>query len=66
MGRIACDAGPIGVQVIGVVVVLVVTLLFIVYVTRQCAIFALQGVWRAGAVPKLNIIQGLPGLASQE
>ena len=49
VGLVAYDARPLGVVVIGVLVILVMMLQFIVYGTHYCATFALR-VWRARAV----------------
>jgi len=49
LGLIAYEARPLGVLVIGVVVILVMMLQFIVYGTHHGATFVLR-VWRAAAV----------------
>jgi hypothetical protein len=49
LGRMAYDARPLGVLVIGVLVVLVIMLQLIMYVTHHCATSALR-VLRAGAI----------------
>jgi hypothetical protein len=49
VGLVAYDARPLGVAVIGVLVILVMMLQFIVYGTHRCATLALR-VWRTGVV----------------
>jgi hypothetical protein len=49
LGLIAYNARPVGVLIIGVLVVLVMILQFVVYVIHYCAASALR-VWRAEAV----------------
>jgi len=57
---VAYDAWPVGVLVIGVMVILVMILQFIVYGMHQFFASALR-IWRAGAV---SVIHGFRGLAS--
>ena len=49
MGLVAYDAVPVGVVVIELLVVLVMTLQYIVYMTHQCAM-SVSHVWRVGGV----------------
>jgi hypothetical protein len=60
LGITAFDASPAGVLVIVVLVVLVMTVQFIVYGTHKFATSALH-VWRAGAIPMVNVVQHLRG-----
>ncbi|KIM41504.1 hypothetical protein M413DRAFT_72188 [Hebeloma cylindrosporum] len=60
LGLIACDAWPVGVLVIGILVAFVMILQFIVYGMHQSVTSALR-VWRAGMV---FIIQGFRCLGS--
>jgi len=60
LGLVAYDAWPVGVLVIGVVVILVMILQFIVYGMHRFVAFALR-IWRAGAA---SFIRGSGGLAS--
>ena len=60
LGLVAYDAWPVGVLVIGVVVVLVMTLQFIAYGMHQFFAFSLR-IWRVGAA---SVIHGFRDLAS--
>jgi hypothetical protein len=60
LGITAFDASPASVLVIVVLVVLVMTVQFIVYGTHQFATASLH-VWRAGAIPMVNIVEHLRG-----
>jgi hypothetical protein len=60
LGLIAFDALPAGVLVIVVLVVLVMTIQFIVYGTHQFVTSTLH-VWRAGAIPMVNVVEHLRG-----
>ena len=62
LGLVAFDTSPIGVLVIGALVVLVMTIQFIVYGMHQFAIFSLH-VWRAGAIIVANVVKRLRGFA---
>ena len=53
---IAYDASPVGVLVIGILVILVMTMQFIVYGTHQFALSALH-VWRAGTIATVDIVK---------
>jgi len=55
IGLVALDAWPVGVMVIGPLVVLVMTLQFIVFVIHQCVISVLH-IWRAGGVSMVNVV----------
>jgi len=55
LGFVAYDVWPIGVLVIGVLVVLLMALELIVYGVHQCAASALR-VWRAGMDSMGNIV----------
>jgi len=55
LALVAYDVWPIGVLVIGVLVMLLVALEFIVYGVHQCAASALR-VWRAGIESMGNIV----------
>jgi len=58
LGRVAFDASPVSVLVIGVLVVLVMTIQFIVYGAHRFATSSLH-VWRAGAISMLNAVKRL-------
>ena len=56
---IAYDAWPVGVLVIGVLVILVMILQFVVYGMQQFIEFALR-IWRAGAASVIHGFRDLP------
>ena len=60
LGLVAFDASPVGVLLIGILVVLAMTMQFIVYGTHQFAMSSLP-VWRAGAISLVNAITYLRG-----
>jgi len=60
LGVVAFDVSPIGVLVIGILVVLVMTIQFIVYGTHQFATSSLH-VWRAGTISMLNTVTRFRG-----
>ena len=62
LGLVAFDVSPIGVLVIGILVVLVMTIQFIVYGTHQCATSSVH-VWRAGAISMVNAVKRLRGFS---
>jgi hypothetical protein len=62
LGLVAFDASPVGVLVIGILVVLVMTMQFIVYGTHRFARSSLR-VWRAGAISMVNVVERLQGLS---
>jgi len=61
LGLVAYDAWPVGVLVIGVLVILVMILQFIVYGMHLFAAFTLR-IWRAGVA---SVIHGFRCLASE-
>ena len=62
LGLVAFDASPVGVLVIGILVVLVMTIQFIVYATHQFATSSLH-IWRAGAISMVNVVERLRGFS---
>jgi len=58
LGLVAYDAWPVGVLVIGVVVILVMTLQFIAYGMHQFIASALR-IWRTGAASAIHSFRGL-------
>jgi len=60
LGLIAFDASPAGVIVIGILVGLVMALQYIVHGTHKFAALALH-VWRAGAIPMVNVVKRFRG-----
>ena len=60
LGVVAFDASPVGVLVIGILVVLVMTIQFIVYGTHRFATSSLH-VWRVGALSMANAVTRLRG-----
>jgi hypothetical protein len=62
LGLVAFDASPVGVLVIGILVVLVMTIQFIVYGTHKFATSSLH-IWRAGAISMVNAITRLRGFS---
>jgi len=62
LGLVAFDVSPIGVLVIGTLVVPVMTIQFIVYGMHQCATSSLH-VWRAGAISMVNAVKRLRGFS---
>jgi hypothetical protein len=61
LGLVAFDVSPVGVLVIGILVVLVMTIQFIVYGTHRFATSSLH-VWRAGAISMVNAVIAPPRL----
>jgi len=57
---IAFDASPLGVLMIGILVILVMTMQFIVYGTHQFALSTLR-VWKAGATATVNFVKWFRG-----
>ena len=62
LGIVAFDASPVGVLVIGILVVLVMTIQFIVYGTHQFAVSSLH-LWRAGTLSMANAVKRLRGFS---
>ena len=60
LGLVAFDASPVGVFVIGTLVVLVMTIQFIAYGMHQFATSALH-IWRAGAISMVKAVERLRG-----
>jgi hypothetical protein len=65
LGLVAFDASPVGVLVIGILVVLVMTIQFIVYGAHRLATTSLH-VWRAGAISVVNAVKRLRGFSCGE
>jgi len=62
LGLVAFDASPVGVLVIGILVVLGMTMQFTVYGTHRFATISLH-VWRAGAISVVNAVKRLRGFS---
>ena len=60
LGVVAFDVSPVGVLVIGILVLLVMSMQFIVYGTHQFATSSLH-FWRAGAISMVGAVKRLRG-----